>query len=79
MVWKPSEKTPLCALGVQAVFDRACARFGTRRLLMVGDQLETDVAGATAAGLDAALVENVSRWTPGRAGPTPTWLLAGLG
>ncbi|HUS23797.1 MAG TPA: aldehyde dehydrogenase family protein [Candidatus Binatia bacterium] len=24
-VWKPSEKTPLCALAVQALFDRACA------------------------------------------------------
>src|SRR3954447_14835377 len=27
-VWKPSEKTPLTALAVQALFDRACARFG---------------------------------------------------
>jgi aldehyde dehydrogenase (NAD+) len=31
VVWKPSEKTPLCALGVQAVFDRACQRFGVER------------------------------------------------
>lgn len=28
VVWKPSEKTPLTALGVQAVFARAVARFG---------------------------------------------------
>ncbi len=28
-VWKPSEKTPLTALATQALFDRACARFGT--------------------------------------------------
>ena len=28
IVWKPSEKTPLCALTVQGLFDRACARFG---------------------------------------------------
>jgi aldehyde dehydrogenase (NAD+) len=28
VVWKPSEKTPLTALAVQAVFERACARFG---------------------------------------------------
>ncbi|MGA3036637.1 MAG: aldehyde dehydrogenase family protein [Vulcanimicrobiaceae bacterium] len=28
MVWKPSEKTPLCALACQALFERACARFG---------------------------------------------------
>jgi aldehyde dehydrogenase (NAD+) len=27
-VWKPSEKTPLTALAVQALFKRACARFG---------------------------------------------------
>jgi aldehyde dehydrogenase (NAD+) len=29
VVWKPSEKTPLTALAVQALFDRACAKFGT--------------------------------------------------
>ena len=28
VVWKPSEKTPLCALAIQALFDRAAARFG---------------------------------------------------
>ncbi|HEX4713280.1 aldehyde dehydrogenase family protein [Phenylobacterium sp.] len=28
VVWKPSEKTPLTALAVQALFDRACAKFG---------------------------------------------------
>ena len=28
LVWKPSEKTPLAALAVQAVFARAAARFG---------------------------------------------------
>ena len=28
VLWKPSEKTPLTALGVQAVFERALARFG---------------------------------------------------
>ncbi len=28
VVWKPSEKTPLTALGVQALFNRALARFG---------------------------------------------------
>jgi aldehyde dehydrogenase (NAD+) len=28
VIWKPSEKTPLTALAVQAVFERACARFG---------------------------------------------------
>ncbi|WP_374274344.1 aldehyde dehydrogenase family protein [Brevundimonas sp.] len=28
VIWKPSEKTPFTALGVQAVFDRAADRFG---------------------------------------------------
>src|SRR3954453_14950619 len=28
VVWKPSEKTPLCALATQAIFERAAARFG---------------------------------------------------
>lgn len=28
VIWKPSEKTPLTALGVQAVFERARSRFG---------------------------------------------------
>ncbi|MDR3371008.1 aldehyde dehydrogenase family protein [Rhodoferax sp.] len=27
VIWKPSEKAPLCALAVQALFERACARF----------------------------------------------------
>jgi aldehyde dehydrogenase (NAD+) len=29
IVWKPSEKTPLTALATQAVFERACKRFGS--------------------------------------------------
>jgi len=28
LVWKPSEKTPLCALACQALLDRAAARYG---------------------------------------------------
>jgi aldehyde dehydrogenase (NAD+) len=28
LVWKPSEKAPLCALAVQALFEQAAARFG---------------------------------------------------
>jgi len=31
VVWKPSEKTPLCALAVQAICDQACQRFGAER------------------------------------------------
>jgi|SRR5450830_241622 len=28
VIWKPSEKTPLTALAVQVIFERACQRFG---------------------------------------------------
>jgi HAD superfamily hydrolase (TIGR01450 family) len=51
------------------------------RLLMVGDQLETDIAGARAAGLDAALITGVSRWHPGAVPPeaAPHHVLDGLG
>ncbi len=38
------------------LFAEAVRRAGSRRLLMVGDQLETDIAGARRFGLDAALV-----------------------
>ncbi len=38
-----------------------------RRLIMIGDQLETDVAGARAAGIDAALLAGISRWEHARA------------
>ncbi len=49
------------------------------RLLMVGDQLETDIAGAGGAGLDAALVTGISRWRDGEpAAHVPRWLLDDL-
>jgi glycerol-1-phosphatase len=38
------------------LFDAALDRAGTRNALVVGDRIDTDVAGASAAGLDAALV-----------------------
>lgn len=38
------------------LFLTALDRFGEGRTLAVGDRLDTDVAGATAAGVDAALV-----------------------
>ncbi|HVK72810.1 MAG TPA: HAD hydrolase-like protein [Kofleriaceae bacterium] len=53
---------------------------GVDALLMVGDQLETDVAGARGAGLHAALVTGVSRWRDGATAAhlAPHWLLDGL-
>lgn len=38
------------------MFDAAVDRAGTRDALVVGDRVETDAAGAAAAGLDAAVV-----------------------
>lgn len=38
------------------LFEAALERAGTRDALVVGDRLETDVAGAAAAGLDSVLV-----------------------
>lgn len=44
------------------------------RVVMIGDQLETDVAAAVAAGIDVALLAGVSRWEG--SGPfVPTYLL----
>jgi HAD superfamily hydrolase (TIGR01459 family) len=60
------------------LFDEAVRRLGTRALLMIGDQLETDIAGAIGCGLDAALlVTGVSRWQDG-GDVQPTYLLDGL-
>jgi len=39
-----------------AIFEEACRRSGTRDMVVIGDQLETDIRGARAFGLDAALV-----------------------
>ncbi|WP_404926391.1 HAD-IA family hydrolase [Mesorhizobium sp. ORM16] len=40
----------------RAIFDECIARAGTNRLLMVGDQVDTDIKGAKAAGLDSLLL-----------------------
>jgi len=62
------------------LFDRAVDRLGVPRgeVVVLGDQLETDIAGAIAAGVDSALVTGVSRWTPDAA-IAPTWLVESLG
>ncbi len=63
------------------LFDEAARRLGTGELLMIGDQLETDIAGALAAGIDAALVvTGVTRWQDRAAAGdiVPTYLLDSL-
>jgi ribonucleotide monophosphatase NagD (HAD superfamily) len=63
------------------LFLEARRRLGDARVVMIGDQLETDIAGAHAAGIDAALVSGVSRWVfNGQPASriAPTYLLASI-
>ncbi|HLL25806.1 MAG TPA: HAD-IA family hydrolase [Kofleriaceae bacterium] len=59
------------------LFRAAATQLGIapERLVMIGDQLETDIAGAHAAGIPAALLAGVSKWDA-RAALAPTYLLA---
>jgi glycerol-1-phosphatase len=41
----------------KGLFEEALSRSGTRHMVMIGDQLETDIQGARAYGLDAVLME----------------------
>ena len=58
------------------MFEEARRRAGTDSLVMIGDQLETDIAGACNAGIDSALVATgVSAWNEHHNDVTPTFLL----
>jgi ribonucleotide monophosphatase NagD (HAD superfamily) len=57
------------------LFAEGRRRLGVDHVVMIGDQLETDIAGARAAGIDAALLAGVSRWDS-TSGIAPTYLLA---
>ena len=59
------------------LFREGARRIGASRVVMIGDQLETDIAGALGAGIEAALLAGVSRWTE-RGSIAPTYLLADL-
>jgi ribonucleotide monophosphatase NagD (HAD superfamily) len=78
----PSRHAAFDRLGkpAPALFERAARTTGVAadRLVMIGDQLETDVAGARAAGIATALVDGVSRWSELRAAAklAPDFLLA---
>ena len=75
----PAEALVFERLGKPAphLFAAAAERLGIARdrLVMVGDQLETDIAGAQAAGIATALLAGISRWDP-TAPVAPTYLLA---
>ena len=79
-----NRKLPQAALSFERLgkpapllFTTAARRLGVAidRLVMIGDQLETDIAGAAAAGVASALVAGISRWDPESA-IAPTYLLA---
>jgi HAD superfamily hydrolase (TIGR01450 family) len=38
------------------LYEAAMTRFGTRNAVMIGDQIETDIAGAVSCGIDSALI-----------------------
>jgi HAD superfamily hydrolase (TIGR01450 family) len=64
-----------------AMFAEALRRSGTRNMIVIGDQLETDVVGARAFSLDSALVDSgVTRAssTPTPPRLRPTYLLHSL-
>ena len=64
------------------IFDEAVARFGARHPLFVGDRLDTDIAGAQAAGIDSVLVlTGIDRPKHVLAAPTvsrPTFIVGDL-
>ena len=63
------------------IFEDAIRRLGTSRAVMVGDTLETDIAGARAAGLDAVWIETGVTSTIPENAPAhlrPTWRMPGL-
>jgi HAD superfamily hydrolase (TIGR01450 family) len=61
------------------LFEAAVRRAGTRNLVMIGDQIETDIRGANGFGIGSALVAGgVAGFTIPETGPQPTWLLASI-
>ncbi|PZU43623.1 MAG: haloacid dehalogenase [Microbacterium sp.] len=64
------------------IFDEAVARFGARHPLFIGDRLDTDIAGAQAAGIPSVLVfTGIDRPKHVLAAPPssrPTFLLSDL-
>ncbi len=60
------------------IFEEAMARAGTRQVVMIGDQLATDILGANQIGIDSALVlSGLARPLPSSLAQ-PTYLLRDL-
>ncbi len=62
------------------VFDEAVRRAGSRRVVMVGDQPATDIAGANRYGIDSVLVETglAPALNRGSGHHQPTWRMSSL-
>jgi HAD superfamily hydrolase (TIGR01459 family) len=63
------------------LFEEAVRRAGTRNVVMIGDQVDTDIRGAAEVGLDSALVAGGVSGIAGAIGsgrPRPTYLLESL-
>ncbi len=61
-----------------AIFNEALKRSGTRNMVMIGDQLETDIKGAAEFGLDSVLVgTGIAQINPDGVDKSlqPTWYL----
>ncbi len=75
----PERTWEFTALGKphRPIFDEARRRASTDSLLMIGDQLETDIAGASGAGVRSALITaGVSQWKGDSDVATPDYLLS---
>lgn len=72
VLWKPSEKTPLCAVAVQSLFNRAFDRFKTRHPEHVPENLcqivigSSNIGEALAASSSVALVSATGSVRMGR-------------
>ncbi len=70
VIWKPSEKAPLCALAVQALFEQACERFNQPELTRDLSQVllgHADVGQALVDHPQVALISATGSTRMGRA------------
>ena len=62
-----------------AIFAEALRRSGTRDMVMIGDQLETDIRGANDYGIDSVLMDTgISAPTSDPSAPRPTYRMSSL-
>ena len=78
-VLQSRQRHALAAEQLRQEREEARQRLDASRLLMVGDQLATDILGAQCCGMDSALVGSGLATTSTAAnGPLPTYLLSSI-